>query len=624
MKYGIRFKILRGYLFMALIVIVLAIVGVYVLNDQVSTYRNMALVDAPFLQNLEKLKTAQAKQFAEASRFVAFLDFQNFQEETESAFYDTEVEIEKIIEDITAQVVGESELELLNEITLKNADYQNHMKKAFALIGLGENEESVAYIKEYANPIRDELTNLIDRWENKVKEKNLSFVKEAETKSSQAFTIITIVIVLSIATSISSAFILSSSLTKRIVKASEAVNSLSQGDLTTRLEIESQDELGGLARDLNFLAQTIEEVVNGTKAKASDVEQASSELSHAIEQQTIIVSQVVKAMDSILESAIEQDKELSETNEATNNLVAIISQIAKGSQDQAVSIDSTFDLVQIVIENISIINSYISSTIDTVTNNSNSAKAGSEATTQVTLAMEKITSGINETKASVSALLEGSQKIGYITHTIREISDQINLLALNAAIEAARAGEHGLGFAVVADEVRNLAIKTRESTDEIEEIIKTLSLAIEEANLNVEETLLHVSTGSAVTIEAQDKLQEIVVNAHSMALAVEDLAKVAQEIEDNSNEMGTSMMDIAAISEQSSASAEEMKLFSEQSLEKMASISGKSHEYAASTEEVAASMEQSSATLEQMSSFAASLATIAKELHDSLAYFQTT
>lgn len=102
----------------------------------------------------------------------------------------------------------------------------------------------------------------------------------------------------------------------------------------------------------------------------------------------------------------------------------------------------------------------------------------------------------------------------------------------------------------------NLAIKTRESTDEIEEIIKTLSIAIEEASLNIEDTLLHVSTGSAVTIEAQDKLQEIVVNAHSMALAVEDLAKVAQEIEDNSNEMGTSMMDIAAISEQSSASAE--------------------------------------------------------------------
>jgi len=95
LKYGIRFKILRGYLFMALIVIVLAIVGVYVLNDQVSTYRNMALVDAPFLQNLEKLKTAQAKQFAEASRFVAF---QDLQEKTESAFYDTEVEIEKIID----------------------------------------------------------------------------------------------------------------------------------------------------------------------------------------------------------------------------------------------------------------------------------------------------------------------------------------------------------------------------------------------------------------------------------------------------------------------------------------------------------------------------------------------
>ena len=90
---------------------------------------------------------------------------------------------------------------------------------------------------------------------------------------------------------------------------------------------------------------------------------------------------------------------------------------------------------------------------------------------------------LQTTSVAISDLSNKCQNISDVMQSIKTVAEQTNLLALNAAIESARAGEHGRGFAVVADEVRNLAIKSKESAEEIEKITSVLT---ESANHSVD------------------------------------------------------------------------------------------------------------------------------------------
>lgn len=126
--------------------------------------------------------------------------------------------------------------------------------------------------------------------------------------------------------------------------------------------------------------------------------------------------------------------------------------------------------------------------------------------------------------ASLMTELQGKSKaIAGFTQVITEISARTNLLALNAAIEAARAGEHGRGFAVVAGEVRQLAMRTKEATDEISVMVKaineqaekaaggmgSLAYAVGEASANVEQVHAQLSHIEQSSIESEQQIDQI-------------------------------------------------------------------------------------------------------------------
>ncbi len=116
-----------------------------------------------------------------------------------------------------------------------------------------------------------------------------------------------------------------------------------------------------------------------------------------------------------------------------------------------------------------------------------------------------LSESVSETEGIVEHLGKDSSAISNIVDVIQGVAEQTNLLALNAAIEAARAGEQGRGFAVVADEVRSLANKTQQSTEEIENIIKSLQG-------NVSTAVAQISSSATLANEADELMEEMIMS----------------------------------------------------------------------------------------------------------------
>jgi methyl-accepting chemotaxis protein len=283
-----------------------------------------------------------------------------------------------------------------------------------------------------------------------------------------------------------------------------------EGDLTRRLAITSQDELGELAGSFNRFVDKIHGLVR--------------QITEMTSQLTGLVTQVSDQAQRSEQAMERQRHETDQVATAINEMSSAAQEVARSAQGAAVAAQQTDE----------------------------EGQAAKRVVDGSIKQIHALVSDIRNSGTSLDSLQKDVLSIVSVLSVIRSIADQTNLLALNAAIEAARAGEAGRGFAVVADEVRALASRTQQSTQEIQGMIDRLQKGTQSA---VEAMRRSSDAGDGTSAQANeagaslDTMAQLIGTINSMnaqiASAAEEQTAVAEEINRSVHQIAVAVDSVA-------------------------------------------------------------------------------
>lgn len=315
------------------------------------------------------------------------------------------------------------------------------------------------------------------------------------------------------------------------------------GDLTARLDIASQDEIGKLCSSFNHLMEHLQKMVLSIKTETLQMDHSSTNLQNDAGNLGSAAATMEIAIGSAQTKVIQAQQNVQSVASAVAQVSARTNEVAEASEVVSANLNMVAHSVGQVSDSMKTLASAseemtlgMSSVASAMEEMGASLNEVSRNTSEASQVADRARGRASEAAEAMSSLNENAHHIGRVVEIIRNIAAQTNLLALNATIEAASAGDAGKGFAVVASEVKALAKQSAEATEDIQKEIQLIQHSTTQSVHAIEEivtvigTVNQLNTGIAAAVEEQTATTlEITRNVAVVATNVQEVGKNVQQ-----------------------------------------------------------------------------------------------
>lgn len=353
-------------------------------------------------------------------------------------------------------------------------------------------------------------------------------------------------------------------------------------------------------KPLTLLKNSLEQAADGALSANIDEQHLHNNVigsvgfayNHMLQKIQGVVSDVLKASNTIHMNAHEIDRVAKHTSMSNVEVTRAIEEVAMGAQTQSEELEDTNVLLTKFGQKIDTL-STLTGTISTQIQASNAhAQTGMEGAHILRQHTTEISTVNDELTVQMQSLNTQIDKINQVMYSLQEITAQTNLLALNASIEAARAGEHGKGFAVVAQEVKKLAEQSRLETEAVQTTISAILQETSQTTSIVQKSTELLAIQSNVVNITEESFTTQLNYATEIETLITRFKEDLQTMLGEKDFIMSSMENIAAISEQSAASSEEVTANATQQIQEMKKMLEMIHELQLTADQLAQATNQ--------------------------------